>query len=397
MKKILIFSLAYYPSHVSGAEAAVKEITDRISENDYQFHLITLRFDTKTSLHERIGNVDVHRLGVGGKYLSKILFIPYAAWYARTLHSKEQFSGMWALMTYMIFPVTLTRFLGTNIPYFITLQDGDTYEKVFGRWFIRPLLPLLNSGFKHATLIQVISSYLGTWPQKRGYRGTPILIHNGANPKDLHESVPQQDIESIHARLGKKAGDIWLVNTARLVHQKANDITIRALANLPEHFKFVIVGGGPDEAMLRELVKELGVTERVYFIGQVDRSEVTAYRKASDIFVGPSRSEGLGNAFLSAMASRLPVVTTQVGGLADFIFDEAHNSHQKQTAWVVQPDVPDDIVRAIQNIINDTEKVHAVSEYARAMVLEKYDWNIIASQMQEKIFNPLTNGNHETR
>ena len=45
MKRILIFSLAYYPSNVSGAEAAIKEITDRIDPSDIEFHMVTLLFD----------------------------------------------------------------------------------------------------------------------------------------------------------------------------------------------------------------------------------------------------------------------------------------------------------------------------------------------------------------
>ena len=79
MKRILIFSLAYYPSFVSGAEAAIKEITDRIDPSDIEFHLITLLFDTNALREERIGNVSVHRVGFGGNYLSKMFFIPFAA------------------------------------------------------------------------------------------------------------------------------------------------------------------------------------------------------------------------------------------------------------------------------------------------------------------------------
>ena len=58
------------------------------------------------------------------------------------------------------------------------------------------------------------------------------------------------------------------------------------------------------EENLKDLVSELGLTDRVIFTGQVDRSVVSQYRHALDIFVGPSRSEGLGHAFLSAMALR---------------------------------------------------------------------------------------------
>jgi len=66
MKRVLIFSLAYYP-HVGGAEVALKEITDRIS--DIEFHLITLNFGGEKR-EEKIGNVFVHRVGNGSSYIN---------------------------------------------------------------------------------------------------------------------------------------------------------------------------------------------------------------------------------------------------------------------------------------------------------------------------------------
>jgi glycosyltransferase involved in cell wall biosynthesis len=386
MKKILIFSLAYYPSFVSGAEAAVKEITDRISPEDIEFHLITLLFEKTASREERIGNVRVYRVGFGGAYISKIFFIPLAAFTARKLHKKNTFDAFWALMTYMLLPTVLARFLGVKIPHILTLQDGDPYEKVFGRWFIKPLALLLDSGMRKASVIQVISTYLSQWPKKRGSRAPVVLVHNGANPRDLHDNVPKEEIESLRKKLGKKEGDIYLVNTSRLVHQKANDDTICALATLPENIKLILVGEGPDEQMLKNLTKELELTERVIFVGKVDRTEVTKYRKVSDIFVCPSRSEGLGNAFLSAMASKIPVVLTQEGGIADYLFDEKRNPDKETTGWAVDKDSPEQIAQAIRAILADPEKVIRVTATARKMVEEKYDWDIIAREMRQKVF-----------
>lgn len=109
MNKVLIFSLAYYPSFVSGAEAAIKEITDRINPSDIEFHLVTLLFDKKAPREERIGNVHVHRVGFGGAYLSKILFVPLAAWKARMLDRTYHLDALWAMMTYMLLPVVFSR------------------------------------------------------------------------------------------------------------------------------------------------------------------------------------------------------------------------------------------------------------------------------------------------
>jgi len=386
MKKILIFSLAYYPSFVSGAEAAIKEIADRIDPSDIEFHMITLLFDHATPREELVGHVHVHRIGFGSAYLSKMLFIPLAALTARMLDRKLHFDAVWAVMTYMLFPAVLARFLGVRASRVLTLQDGDPYEKVFNRWFIRPLAPILDYGFHITSVVQVISHFLGTWPPKRGYKGQIELIRNGANPKDLKESVSSDEVEALKKKLGKKHGEIWLTNTARLVYQKGNDDTIRALKMLPEQVKLLLVGGGEDDAMLKTLVKELGLESRVIFTGPVDRSEVTTYRKASDIFVGPSRSEGLGNAFLSAMASHLPVVATQEGGLADFLFDVKRNPDQPTTGWAVDKNSPKQIALAVNDILAHPEEVKKVTENARRMVLENYDWDIIARQMRERVF-----------
>ena len=378
MRKVLIFSLAYYPSFVSGAEAAIREITDRIDSKDIEFHLITLLFERAAPRRERIGNVEVHRVGFGGAYLSKILFVPLAAFKARSLHKEQTFDALWAMMTYMLFPVALSKLMGVRAPHILTLQDGDPYEKVFERIFVLPFTPILDWGFRNAALVQVISKYLAGWPPKRGYKGEIVLIHNGANPKDLKgESLPE-DIEATKQKLGKKEGDVFLINTARLVHQKANDDTIRALPDLPEHVRLVLVGGGPDDGMLKELADTLGVKDRVIFVGPLDRSEVTLYRKASDIFVGPSRSEGLGNAWLSAMASRLPVVATQEGGLAEFVTEE--------TAWPVEKDSPKQIAEAVKDILSNPEKVRRVTETARALIVEHYDWDMVARGMRTKVF-----------
>ena len=386
-KKILIFSLAYYPSHVSGAEAALKEITDRVG-GEYEFHLITHLFDTKAPRVERIGAVTVYRVGFGGAYLSKILFVPLAALKARALHAKLTFTGMWAMMTYMLMPLALARFIGVRIPYVLTLQDGDSYEKVFERWFIKPALPLIDNGFAHATIIQVISQYLGTWLRKRGYKGEVVMIRNGANPNNF-EQLPIEQLEEVKRDLGKKEGDFYLFIAARLVYQKGIEAVIKALPLLPENVHFFIAGGGPDESMLRALASELQLSTRVHFLGSLEREDVPKYRNpvVMDAFVHPSRSEGLGNSVLSAMAGRLPVIASKVGGLADFIFDE--NDSKPATAWVVEPDAPEQIAAAVRDIMENPQKVKERTDTARAMVEAEYQWDHIGKDMREKVFNTL--------
>lgn len=389
-QKIIVFSLAYYPSFVSGAEAAVKEITDRIAPSDITFHMLTLRFDSTAPTLEQIGNVTVHRVGAGSGRFAKVFFLFQAAFAAKKIHKTERFTGLWGLMTYMSIPITFARFLGLKLPYVMTLQDGDPYDKVFNRTSIKPFVPFVDRGFRKAKVFQVISDHLAKWPATRGYTGPVIKIYNGANPAAIKEdSYSTQEIETLKTELGKKSGEIWLVNTARLVHQKAFDVMIRSLTYLPSNVKCLVVGQGDEEMMLKNLTKELGLEDRVIFTGQVDREVVTKYRLASDIFVMPSRSEGLGNAGLSALASRLPFITTAVDGLAEYSFATAAQNPYGRTAWVVPVDDAKAIANAVQDIIAHPEEAKRVADNARTMVAEVYNWDIIAKRMQTEIFNQL--------
>ncbi len=400
MKKILIFSLDYLPGTISGAEAAIQEITNRIAPADIEFHMVTLYYDANTSRTEKIGNVLIHRVGIFGTpnasleerrkfplHYNKHFFQIAAGVKGYFLHRKHRYDGAWAVMAHGTgVPVSIFNIL-TGVPYVLTLQEGDPPEYI--ERTMKPLWPLFRRAFTHARVVQPISEFLGAWARRMGFAGDLRIVRNGANPESIKPTFEPEAVERLKARLGKKDGDVYLVNTARLVHQKGFDTTIRALTLLPEYVKLLVVGGGPEEENLKNLVKELKLDDRVVFTGQVERSVVTQYRFAGDIFVGPSRSEGLGNAFLSAMACRLPVVATQEGGIADFLFDAKRNPEKGTTGWAVNPDSPEEIRDAVLDILAHPEKVREVTERARKMVEEEYDWDIVARTMRAEIFSKL--------
>jgi glycosyltransferase involved in cell wall biosynthesis len=374
MKKILIFSLAYYP-HVGGAEIAIKEITERIPE--VEWHLITLRFG-REARREKVGSVEVYRIGFDGTYLSKIFFVPLAAFKAYSLNRRQKFDVLWAMMSYMLFPIVLLRFFGVRLPYMLTLQEGDPYARVFGRWFVKPLTPLLRYGFRHAGIVQAISSFLASWARLQGYKGEVEVIPNGV---DAEYFAKAHNHFEVRKRLGIQESEPVLVTSSRLVHKNAVDDIVRAMPGLPG-VHLLILGTGPEEKILKELTTSLGVVERVRFLGHVSHSELPAYLQAATIFVRPSRSEGMGNSFIEAMASRIPVIATREGGLADFIYD-------KETAFVVEKDSPEQVVGAVKYILSNPSIVRRVIENAHDLVFTKYDWKLVARKMQERVFARL--------
>ncbi len=371
--RVLIFSLAYIP-HIGGAEVAVREITDRIS--DIEFHVLTLNFGGEVK-EEKIGNVFVHRVGSSASYLSKILFAPRAALAARKLHSGHAFDAFWAMMSYMLFPIVLLRFKGIRAPYLLTLQEGDPFQHTFNRWFILPFRPLLSIGFRNASAVQAISTYLATWATQMGFKKEIAVIPNGV---DLERFTEVQHPSIV------TAGIVNLITASRLVRKNALDDVIRALVLLPENVQFVVYGSGPDEKKLRALAEDLKVSSRVLFKGYSSHAELARAFATAHIFVRPSRSEGMGNSFIEAMAAGLPVIATQEGGIADFLFDAARNPDKPSTGWAVDKDSPEQIAGAVKDILTNPDKVVRIRQNALALVREKYDWNLIARDMK-KLFD----------
>jgi len=398
MKRVILFSLAYYPRYVGGAEVAIKEITDRIPASDIEFHMVTLRFDSTLPKVEQVGNVLVHRIGFATRSpsmadlkrfplaLNKFLFQGLAPLYALRLHRKYSYDGMWAMMAHATgIAAAAFKLFAPRVPYVLTLQEGDPPEYI--ERLALPAWPLFKRAFTSADRVQAISTFLGRWAKRMGYKGEPEIIPNGVDTAFASRAFEDSEISALKEKLGKKEGDVFLVTTSRLVHKNGIDTVIEALPSLPPHVKFLVLGSGPDEDALKRQARTLQVETRVIFLGYVPGEKIPSYLKVSDIFIRPSRSEGMGNSFIEAFAAGLPVIATQEGGLADFLFDAKRNSGQAPTGFAVSKDSPLEVARSVEGIMNDPEGTRQVVETARALAFSKYDWNLIAKDMQSKVFS----------
>jgi phosphatidylinositol alpha-1,6-mannosyltransferase len=284
-------------------------------------------------------------------------------------------------------PAALFNMRYPRVPYVLTLQEGDPPKSIERKMFF--LWPLFSRAFKKADVVQAISTFLGTWARSRGFVGRLEIIPNAVDVQRFAREYSEHEMHEIKDALGKRMGDVFLITTSRLVRKNAVDDVIRALPLMPHNVRFIILGIGPDEQMLKKLAERLKVTGRVTFLGYIDHSELPKYLKAADIFIRPSRSEGMGNSFVEAMAAGLPVIATQEGGIADFLFDEKRNPGKPITGFAVDVHSPAQIAAAVQDIMEHPEKVRAVIRTAKEMVMHTYDWNSIASDMRRRIFDRL--------
>ncbi len=366
-KRILIFSTAYLP-FVGGAEIAVKEITDRLS-NDFEFHLITARLKRNLKSVEKIGAITVHRIGIGIPLLDKF-FLPYCgAWETLRLNKKEHFIAFWCIMvTFASGAAYISNWFQKKVPTVLTLQEGDSENWLRYRWL--GLLDLSwRLAFRYADFLTAISTYLLNRSRRLGYKGKAELIPNGVDIKRF-ENKNYQPRNSINT----------LVTTSRLVEKNAIGDIIEALKFLPPSIRLKIVGTGKLESTLRAKVEKSDLKDRVEFMGAVPNTELPKYLHEADVFIRPSLSEGQGISFIEAMAAGLPVIATPVGGIPDFLKDT-------ETGLFCEVNNPQSIAKQVKRLINDVDLRLRLAENAMQMVTERYDWNLIAEKMKRQVFD----------
>lgn len=383
--RILIFSTAYYPL-VGGAEVAIKEITDRLSDR-FDFDLITARINRKYPKIEQIGSVKVYRLGLGTS-LDKIWLALFGGAFALKLHLQNPYSLNWAMMaSFGGFAASDFKAKVRNVFFLLTLQEGDDLKEIERK--VRFVKSKFRNIFGRADYVQCISNYLADWAKKMGTNAPITVIPNGVNLKNYELRMTNDEWgegikdQKSKIKIEKKEGEKVIITTSRLVKKNGIEDLIRSLKYLPEGVKLWVLGVGPEEKGLKNLAQSLQVAPRVTWLGFVDNASLFPYLKEADAFVRPSLSEGLGNSFLEAMATGLPTVGTPVGGIVDFL-------KEGETGWLAEVHSPESIAEKVRYILDpaNTETVKRIAKEGQDLVLAKYEWCKIAEKMRE-IFEKL--------
>lgn len=361
-KRVLIFSTTYFPN-IGGAEVAIKEITDRLP--DYDFELICARLDSRLAKDEKIGRVLVHRLGFGHK-LDKLL-VPFLGVYKIwQINRARKINVFWPVMvTYTAGAAYIYNMLKfwRPIPVVLTLQEGDSEEHLTKRHG-----GLLDMSWRLAVprsaAITALSKYLAERAKAYGAKGEPSVVPNG---------VGEDYFNVQREKMGKKTDGRIIVTTSRLVYKNAVDTLIRAMALLPEH-KLLIAGDGEERANLENLAQELSLGSRIKFLGTVSREDLPELLAGADIFCRPSRSEGQGVSFMEAMAAGLPVIAPPVGGIPDFLTDG-------ETGLFCKVDDPSSIALKVNLLTSDKKLRTKIVANAKKLMTDKYGWQGIAQAM----------------
>ena len=366
MKKVLIFSTAYFPL-VGGAEVAMKAVTDRLS--DWEFHVITAKIQPGLQRTERFGNTLVHRCGFGHP-IDKYLLPLFGVLRALRIAKKEDVQAIWSLMaSYGGFAALVYTWVRPKTKMLLTLQEGDPLDYIAKR--VGVFHRFFKQIFERANAVHAISHFLATWSVRMGFKGTPKVIPNGVDVARFTAAYEPSTLSQLRADWHVTKEDILIVTASRLVLKNGTDDLIRSLTSLPKEYKLIIAGDGDDRDKLRVLTEQKQLADRVVFLGSLSHDQLPAVLKACDIFCRPSLSEGLGNSFLEAMAAGLPIIGTPVGGIPDFLTDG-------ETGVFCQPRDPESIAKAALRIQTEPGLRERLIKQGAELALKGYDWESIS-------------------
>ena len=130
-----------------------------------------------------------------------------------------------------------------------------------------------------------------------------------------------------------------------------------------------VAGSGPELARLEERCRELQIDRRVVFTGRLNSDEMRALYRDADVFLNPSRVDNTPNSILEALASEVPVVTTDVGGIP-------HLVKHRETALLVPPGDAQAMAEAVCEVLREPEATRSRVEAGRA-ISQRHSWSAV--------------------
>lgn len=234
---------------------------------------------------------------------------------ARRLHAERRFDLVDAQFFFPDGPAAAIVARDLGLPLTIKSRGADIHY-----WGSRPkALPQMLAAAAQAAGMLSVSKALREDMIALGMPGDRIALHyTGLDRSRFHP----MDRAAARKSIAAVAGDgPLLVTPGALIPRKSQRLVIEALAHLPRA-RLALAGAGGDEAMLRSRARELGLADRVHFLGQVGHDTLPRLMCAADALVLPSSSEGLANVWVEALACGTPIVIPDIGGAREIVRDD---------------------------------------------------------------------------
>jgi glycosyltransferase involved in cell wall biosynthesis len=365
--RILIIN-SEYPPIGGGAGNASANIAARFAHMGHEIAVVTTRFGKLPHL-EHHKNLTLYRIPSlrqkqdrSNPFEQLVFLISASIW---TLGMVLRFKPNATLAFFGVPSGAIAWLLkkAFEIPYIVSLRGGDVpgFRPYDFRYHHKILAPFLRLIWKDASTVVANSNGLRQLANVFDASFDIPIIPNGV---DLQE----------YATEVRAWSPPRLLSVARLVHQKGLDLAMHALACLKDlEWEWCIAGDGPQINVLRTLANELGIQDRISFPGWRSHAELVECYKGSNLFLFPSRHEGMPNVVLEAMSSGLPIIASRIAGNEELILDG-------ETGLLFPSEDVESLYVALRKLLTDASQRQVMGNASRRRVETLYSWENTAQQ-----------------
>jgi glycosyltransferase involved in cell wall biosynthesis len=192
------------------------------------------------------------------------------------------------------------------------------------------------------------------------------IVYNGTNPTFFGAALVESE---------QRGPEILMIGN--LIRSKGHELVLQAFERIRPSFPQLrcrVIGDGPDRARLESLTRDLGIGDRVQFVGRQSRADVAEAMRRCSIFALPSRHEGLGCVYLEAMSCAKPVIACRGQGI-DEVIEHGRNG------WLVPADGLEELVQGLPALLGSPELRARIGAAARQTILNKFTLSHQAEQL----------------
>lgn len=355
----------------AGAEKQAILLATSLARRGHEVVLLGPRFDANEPLEECIEGVPVFKIAYPRIRIVGALIL--IAKFMRLLTGR--------FGTFDAVHVHMAKNLAAVAGFLRPMMNWTLTVKISGAWEFeggildpalraRPLTRVRNHCIRNADTIQSISAFTRDRLVEAGYRPDQIrMIPNAV-------AIPDMALHAV--RRGPAAagqGTCVVTYVGRLVPVKGVDVLLLAWSKLPSRHqaRLLLIGDGPERPRLEAMAEELGLGSTVTFVGH--SGDVESYLQSSDVYVQPSRQEGMPNSVLQAMACSLPIVATAISGNMDLVAPSKNGLLVPREDAVALSD-------ALEKLIQDADMRQRMGEASRVRAAESYELQRVLDRLE---------------
>lgn len=351
----------FYPPHMGGIETHLEALCGQLRRSvDVR---VVVANDDRSAVEEVLSSVQVARvptwLTLASTPVAPAMVAQIRAFRGHILHL--HFPNPMSVLAYLA-----SGYRGHVV---VTYHSDMVRQKILGPMFE----PFLHAALRRSSAIITTSpNYLRSSPVLTRYAERCHIIPLGTAIGNFDRCDT-----SAAARVREQYGDRIIVSVGRLVYYKGFEHLIRAMTMVSG--KLLIVGEGPLRGKLSALASQLGIADRVVFLGKIDHDHLVACYHAAQVFAFASvaRSEAFGIAQIEAMAAGLPVVNTRLDSGVPFV------SLHEQSGLTVPPGDPVQLAAAINRLLDHPELRAKFGRAARLRASQEFSVEVMAARTLE--------------